>query len=455
MAISMVKPIATSRFFCFDNGSGMNTLENSIQWTSTTNNTVTISWSIDGGSNWTVIDAGVASSNSGTNSHSWSLDATEYANILNGAVEVDVLQIKVVDDSTAANDISVAFKLGEVPFNNIHPNHDANDDPIYYKAETEIVWENSYNALVDNVAIDYIVKGGDWGSAKNIVISTPNTGRFLWAGGWNYFDSITNLNNILIRITAIEPIPAIGFANCIAYSEVTDDTAVYGFSVTDDPELASNSHHQYQKFPERKMMYSRFAIEKAQMVDEAIALGQLEAGAGVIITQREMSETGKLAGNIIFSFDPNDSRVRPIPREMQGLLDFTTSGNPAATAKLGGDNYGSGYFIPINHGWSLESNSWLDPLGNNIYQYQNKNSYMVEITQISAEGVPSILNNIICQHEAHDEDTIYVYCTVKGLEHDKTSNDDADNLVTLSKDRLGISRGTYKFEYRLKEVIPV
>jgi len=68
-----------------------------------------------------------------------------------------------------------------------------------------------------------------------------------------------------------------------------------------------------------------------------------------------------------------------------------------------------------------------------------------------------LANDVITQYEALDSNTIRIYCNMKGTDYDPEFGNPAilDDKVTLTKDKLGFDAGEYRFEWRLKEIIPV
>lgn len=204
-------------------------------------------------------------------------------------------------------------------------------------------------------------------------------------------------------------------------------------------------------YPARKELMARVAIEKAKLVDEAIALAQVEAGDGIQIFQRD--SLGKCialndavekiprAYNLVYRVKHDAQRIPRPPRAIEQYLDFIANGTLVSTDPY---NYGKWVYIDITHSWDLTT------IGNSLFRTgQTKYSFKIEFEDVTLTGNSNDalpVNNSVLRWEALDGNTIRVYCSMKGQS--------AFN-VSLSKDLVHATYASlYKFKYRLVEVIP-
>lgn len=453
MAVTLITPNGGEFFYAHYNGTAMNTINNVIQFQSTVAENVTIAYSIDSGSNWTTIDTVASAGTGATEDYNWSLDAVEWAAILT-ADEVETMQIKVTG-AGGSNDASDAyFTMRKVSFSSLKPNHMSNTEPINSKSTVNITWTESYVSGIAAVKIEYLKDGGSW---TTLVASTTNDGSYLWNPKENPTAIYsTDEENMQLRISAVDS----GHTLNIYYSEDADDSS-NGFEVIVEPDNKTGYIADGMLAPERLETFSRTAIEKGILPDEAIAVTQLEAGEGVILRQRDYD--GKLdpgdtvdpykAWNIVIDVEENVSR-RPL-RQKQGVFNMISSGSDASSTKAAGEfYYGTLMSFNIAHNWALG-----DETHDCYMTGQTQNSWHLEIWQIT--GVTSsdadkraVANDVIPVYETIDKNTIRVYCSIKGTNNDPRGGGTVDSYVTLAKDRLDFDAGTYTFEWRLTEVAP-
>lgn len=469
MALTLTAPNGGEYFYAYSyNDTDMNMIYNPITFTKTTAGSaeVYIYYSIDGGSNYTKITnifettsstspvATITATGGGTaDTVYWSLDDTEWTTILSD-FENDTVLLKVKEVSSGTEIVSAAnFTVRQVSFASLIPNNSY--AVVTNKSHVNIIWTGAYDADISNVDIQYKVGTGSW---TNIATDIDySLGGYLWHP---YSDSgliSSSYSNVQLRIFDSDE------SRNIYYSELQDDVTD-GFTIQSTPDIGPDTGDEYN--PERFETFARTAGEKAILPDEFPTLTQFEAGDGIVIKQRDYD--GKLTGdssnapykawNVVISVD-DDTNVR-MPRTLQGELNMAESGT---IVRLADDEYyGTVVSMTISHGWGLGDSA--DPCYISTPWAQTANSWDLYIQQIEATGDDPDeyrLNHqydVKTQAETIDEDTIKIYCTIKGTE--PVINDGGgsgtrpDSRVPLSKDKLGFDPGTYKFEYRLTEVIP-
>lgn len=447
MAVTLTAPGGGEFFYALKHAGGMNTINNTITWSGTTNN-ITIKYSDDGGVNWTNIATGI----DGTlGTYDWSLNTTEYDAIISSFNQNVTMRIKLVDETTAEEDESAAnFTLSKVPFQAIVPSNDNNGS--IKMAEDDLVniaWSESYDSGISNVKIEarWKIDAGSYSAWTTLTASTPNNGSLVWTPS----DDITGLNSgstatVQIRITGTGD-----HTSAIAYSEI-DETDTDGFLISDADDMDEIPHgtNDHEKYPPRVESFARHASEKAVFADENTTLSQFEAGDGIVIEQRD--QDGLDTSGFNRSGDPSTTAdpaaayniiikvknyVTP-PRELRGYLDYI-GGSPTKPASQpeAGNYYGTVYYLDIPHNWDLTN--WTD--------------YHLQIDQINSTGdhtAPSL--GSIVRWEPSSADNIRVYCTVKGTDTPGGAVGPVDDDVTLDKDKLETDAGTFLFVYRLKEI---
>lgn len=457
MAVTLTSPDGGENFYAHYNGTAMNTLNNAITWSGTTNN-ITIKYSSDGGTSWTNIATGISGA---LGTYDWSLDFTEWTAILGaqGAIEEE-MRIKLVDETTADEDESAAnFTMYEIPFSDIRPNLSNNStDKINDNSIVNIVWDLLYQTGITTIDIHVRWYNVTWQAWTLIESGINNIGHYEWDVPSD--QSIPDDVVCQIRITGGGT-----HSNCLAYSENGDGgTPPYavtdGFTVTQQNTDTPHGANEYEKFPQRKEVHARLAIEKANLADEAISLSQLEAGCNIEIVQRDKDGKDPAGYNRsgIAANDPaaalnviiKTKDCLRLPRKVTGIIDFIND-TPTAGSIVAGNYYGNTYYVDIVHNWSLGNVS--DSL---FVTGQTKRSFDIVIDQITAD-IPSYDGDaqalgVVPWFDVIDEDTIRIYTSIKGT--DKPGGGSADDDITLAKDVIGADVGTYIFEYHLVERLP-
>lgn len=418
MAIVVVIPNGSEYFYA---ASGV-TIDNVIEWTSDTNNNVTIAYSKDSGGGYTSIATGVTSI-SGSNTYNWSLDGTEYSDILGSATSDGDMRIKITDETTSDNDESnTDFTMRRVSLMGLKPNGTDNILPINNKNLVNIVWAESYDASISNVKIEYSINGGS--SYSVLVASTANTGSYIWNPDQAPTSFTGNNTSLVLRISSADA----GHGNNIFEGPST-------FSTTDNTDDSTGStptsiYGTLKDFPDRFEAHGRVGTEKAQILDEAVVLGQLEAGPNVRLAQRlddgdhltydpkGGSKELKRAFNVIIDTRNN------VPRTLRVVADID-SAESDWLGTLG--FYGRRYSKRINHNWGLAS----------PYDLQ------VDLKQVPAGSFPDSSERI-AQWEYVDGNNIDIY-------YIKKNTADAGVPPILAKDEIDITDND-QFQVTLVEI---
>jgi len=450
--ITSLIPNGGENFYAFHNGSTMNTINNVISWSITVANNVTIRYKIGSSGTWHNIATGV-STTIGANQYNWSVSSADYTTILSSDSYEDEMYVDVLDEVDSNNTTSAAvFTMGRVSLTAIGPNNTDNPEKIHNESLVNIRWSESYESGLENVFIEYRYKTtGSYGSWTTLVASTANDGSYLWTPS---DDSIPDEATMQLRLSGAS---GGDHTENIGYSEVSD-TATIGYIISHDLGDAPYGTTGNQKFPERKEIHARTAVEKGVLADEALAVSQLEAGEGIVIEQRNadgLDSSGKdraggttddpfAAWNLIIK----QKTYARVARDKHGTYDYLNDG-PTAESITAGDYYGNTYYFDIVHSWDLGN-----ALASTHISGQTINSFVLEIEQItSTSDRKAPQYKVVPTWEARDEDTIRVYCTLKGTVNDPTTSAAVDDQVTLTKDKLGFDPGSYVFEWRLREVL--
>ena len=124
MAITLNQPNGSEYFYAYKYSTeAVNEIYNKIMFESSGDATVTISYSLDSGSTWTVIEATIdltalAAYKEGSDYvYYWQLDSTEYAAIFGAVDTVATCQIRVAGDVTGNVDSAADFTIRKVIIN--------------------------------------------------------------------------------------------------------------------------------------------------------------------------------------------------------------------------------------------------------------------------------------------------------------------------------------------------
>lgn len=453
----------SEQFYADYNGTTMNTVNNRISWTDsgyTTGDTYLIRYSKNGGSTWTNIGATLSSDGTDNDRYyDWSLTYTEYQDIFGSAYQNESMRVEVTNNTTSDTVTSAnSFMFNTCPFINILPSSSTALAPYYNAHLLNISWSFAYDSAITTGTIQYTTNGGvSWSTIKSSANLTR--GGYVWETPLT--SGITSTSKVAFRIVG-EGV----HANMLAYSE-GDDSANTGITITDNLTLLAKASSETWRFPSRLDTYTRVAIEKSNFLDEAVCAAQLERGYGIAINQRD--HKGHINGynkygttapdyasayNFVFSVTDTARKAR----EIHGIINFLDGDNPGiipVASQTAGDNYyGSTYYIDI----ALETDGtpWRlgDPTNDDYYiAGQTPNSYRLHYQEVLEEGG---LASPTCNHlryEAVDMNTVRIYCTVRGTAVLPDSGVTADSLVTLDKDKIGTSVGTYLFEYTIREAL--
>jgi hypothetical protein len=415
-----------------DQSTGLPTI--TIDYSGTTNN-VTIQYSKNSGSAWTNIATGVTG---GT--YDWTPDATEITDIFGSANFNDDMRIKLIDETTMDDDESASdWEIRFISFLSIKPNGTDNTLAIHKDSIVNIVWSQWYIPSDNNsqVLIEFSkTAGASW---TTIVAAGANDGSYVWKPSAN---GCADGDSVRIRISISDS----GHETNVL--EGTD------FDITDNANTATPSgfYDKYEDYPDRIELHARASGEKGLFPDEFPTISQFEAGDGVEIIQRDYlgkvlvgdTKAPKKALNLIFQSKNAIPTGRP--REIQGIFDLDDSS--AENTFTPGIYYGRSFYYDVVHNWDLGGVGDLNP-----HVDKSKNSVIVDCHQIDVSG-DRVPNDVVVQYECTDSDTTRFYFCIKGTEVDPVTSTTVDSQVTLAKDQIGESVGTYIFEFRIKEVVP-
>lgn len=437
-----------------------------ITWSdSGSNDPYTIEYSADGGGNWGVVDTGVTDLY-----YEWHLDDTEFNAIFNGVDANPSIVIRVTDDLNN-DDTSATHTFAKQTMSAIFPNSTITDkdsdttheSPISYYDVFNIVWDQLYSTPMQTVDVILTYGGSDYTIYEAIPYITFNA---TWCLA---IYNLPSLVNTQIQMAGTSP-------NYNAFCSVTvkgakgtnhesNSITSTQFMITGgDKKNSDNATLRAHQPAERLDTFKRVSLEKGVLLDEALAISQIEAGRGVKVTQRDTlgrrvgadgkydtfegdPSTGtpdpdstdlKKANNLVISIDESQLSIREA-RSKQGTFCPTTL---VSSWQAGADKYGTMYSYDIVHNWSLGDVS--DPY---YVAGQNMSSYTLQIRNIEDDNAYDAslpLNATMVQYETIDKDTIRCYAVKKG----------GAIQPTLPKDKVDDNAlSDYIFEYVLVEKI--
>jgi hypothetical protein len=226
----------------------------------------------------------------------------------------------------------------------------------------------------------------------------------------------------------------------------------------------------YYNHPSRKDLMARLSLEKGVYVDEAIAIGQLEAGHGIIIEQRLSNGKSRLkpdekanlakAYNLVIRVQEDKLVLPREPRTLEGWLKFVDNGTIAQETDTDimnlGIYYGQLRKIDVTHAWDLGNT--VDPY---YVQNQNFGSFHCEVTEVSNTDWYPLHRGQKCSQvywEVLHGNSIRFFCNVKG--YSLLSNQSKDQFTSSqspSAQSMAYNNGEYLsryiFRYRLVEII--
>lgn len=407
--------------------------------------TVDLEFSVDNGSNWFVI----GSTSDAT--YTWN-PHTAYNDIFDSGDDTISMIVRATDGDGSATVTVTACKVSMEPVN-IKPDKDStncngldttfgnHDTPYFYLDGVNIIWSEMYDSPTDSYDV-YVVNTSDVETLLYSGVSKAEM-NLSWVFGAYLVGSnplITSNGNYLYAIRIKGTGNHTGNVATGSYFAIT----------TTDLTQEGTAMERYRL---RLETFRRVAIEKGILVDEALSLGQLEAGAGIRITQRngDGKRVNSDGGPDLSLNDPVDYKrafnlvieadVSSLPRQKRAKQGWINPSNLVGPPHEAGVYYlGSMFSIDLNHGWNLGVEG--DP---NYIEGQTMNHYQLHLTHVAANGsFVQPQHEIKPMIETKDANAVTIYAVKKG----------GDYQPALEKDEVSDTLLDTWFYYTIEEVIP-
>lgn len=411
--------------------------------------TVTLEFSVDGGSTWNTIGTTSATT------YTWSPTTGQYNIIFDAGDPTEELLVRGDDGTGNASVTVTACKISMEPVNikpdggstsgsgdlSIYGNH---SDPMHYLDAVNIIWSEFYDSPTDSYDV-YVVSNADVETLLYSGVSKAEM-NLSWVFG--------------AYLAGATPLLAAGDGNR-TYRIRIKGTGYHTGNVMTGSHFAitTNAIKQtgsvLEAYRARMDVFKRIAIEKGILVDEALALGQIEAGDGIRVTQRngEGKRVGADGGVDLTLNDPVDYKkafnlvieadVPSVPRQKRAMQGWINPSTPVGDTYEAGEFYlGTMYSGEIDHDWNLGvKNNNPNHVGG-----QTMSHYQIHLTHVDAENsLVQPQHEIKAMVETKDANTITIYAVKKGGEAHEPS---------LAKDIVSNTLLDTWFFYTLEEVIP-
>lgn len=443
--ITITSPTQEKIIYGLRPGSNQIPRSTTITWTGSVGN-CTVRYSINNGLSWTNIATAV-----NTMTCLWDLNTvpnggntTHLVNILGTAHEGDVLLQVVDSEGTTQN---VAITVRELSLGNVIPSDESityfNNDCV--NVDWDYLWDDSLVSCKVSVYYSFTSNTGRVTSLSGFTVATNPTWDS-WAPDRSFPLQLFSSGIVGYDRNAVQVV--IKVEDTRSDSEGNWITSEYRMNFS-----PTNSNVTYANgLPEDMSRYIigyPTAVDKAMYPDEAVPLGQLEAGKGIIIRTRNASgvlpsETiaGKtldgdtpdesidpaiVAHNVVFELDP--SVPHKTPRTLEGVVDMKDT-NVVTLVTSPNWNTTNGYYgqmtaATITHNFNHD--------------------VKVSIVQVADLAGAKFVGacDVSCYYEEINSNSIRLYCIIKN----------ATYPATLDKDRLPVANfdPTYIFKYRIEE----
>jgi len=231
------------------------------------------------------------------------------------------------------------------------------------------------------------------------------------------------------------------------------------FAVSSNTLTQKDPYGTESSYASRTDMYSRLGIEKGIYLDESTAIGQFEAGKGIVITQRNNAGKrttvtgGEVTGDITdykkaynLVIEADISELPESPRMIRDWFEITEAGSTRVAVDADGDwqtgfwCMGSAFVQKITHSWNF------------VGGYEG--NLRVDVCNVMArESFTKPTSEIIPQWEVLDKDNINVYVVIKN-DGDFAPTDTKDDINFTLSNNLGGDTHSRWFYYMITEVIP-
>lgn len=416
-----------------------------ITWTGSVGN-CTVRYSTNNGSSWTNIATAVPS---GTctwdiNTVPSGLSITHLVNIIGALHEGNAL-IQVVDSEGTTASVTVTIR--EISLGSIVPSDESiiyfNDDCV--NIDWDYLWPDGLTGVKVSV---YYANTNDTGRVTSLTgfsVAT-NTSWDSWAPDRSFplqlFSSgIVGYDRVAVQVV----IKVEDIRNSTEGNWITSEYRINFTPNRDNVTYANGLPEDMTRF----IIGYPTAVDKAMFPDEAVPLGQIEAGKGIIIRTRNASgvlpsETiaGKtlsgdipdsaidpsvIAHNIVFELDPEVPHK--VPRAIEGIVDMkdTNVASPVASPAW---NTTNGYYGQM-----------MSTVVSHNFDHKVKISTVQVANTDGAEYAGAC--DASCYYEVINSNSIRLYCVVKNATYPATLNKDKLPVVDFDP--------TYIFKYRIEE----